>query len=245
MRSLLAFLITATTALGASAASAAEPASCPVNADGVPECPKAAVELDARTGVALPLGSAVSGSQMTDTLAAQIPIQIDLGLRPDPHLFLGAYGSYGFVFPAGSVCQGASCSGDDVRVGIEAMVHFRPALRFDPWIGVGAGYEWLHFASSENGAEASKKLQGFELVNLQAGLDYAICQGLRVGPFASFAIGEYAHETTTWTLGQGAVQPDEGGTQSAGSVLHQQSQDVPQTALHEWLTLGLRGSFDL
>jgi hypothetical protein len=248
MRSLFAFVTTIALALGASVAHAAEPrASCPVNADGVPECPKPEVELDVRTGVSLPTGSAVAGSQMTDIVAAQVPIQIDLGLRPDPHLFLGAYGSYGFLFPASSACQGASCSGDDVRLGIEAQYHFRPAMRFDPWVGVGAGYEWLHFASLQNGADETTKLQNFELLNVQAGLDYAVCTGLRLGPFASFALEQYEHETLTWTGGQaGAGATSDASPQSAqGTVLHEQAQDVPQTALHEWLTLGVRGSFDL
>lgn len=88
-------------------ASAAEPpASCPINEDGIPECPKPALELGARTGVALPLGSVASGSQLNETLDAQIPVQIDFGFRPDPHLFVGAYGSFGFVLPASGVCQG-------------------------------------------------------------------------------------------------------------------------------------------
>ena len=120
-----------------SPAHAAEPAaSCPLNEDGVPECPKPALEIGVRTGVALPLGSVVSGTQLSDSLDAQIPVQLDFGFRPDPHLFVGAYGSYGFVLPASGVCQGGSCSGSDIRAGLEAQYHFRPGRRFDPWLGV-------------------------------------------------------------------------------------------------------------
>jgi hypothetical protein len=221
-------------------AHAEEPAaSCPLNEDGIPACPKPAVELGVRTGVALPLGAAASGAQMSDTIDAQVPVQIDLGFRPDPHLFVGAFGSYAFLLPASGVCQGGSCSGSDVRVGLEAQHHFRPARRFDPWLGVGAGYEWLHLASWNTGAtqdgvststDASTSLRGWELVNVQAGLDYALCAGVRVGPFVGFSLGEYQNASQSYTL---------------RGVEHESTSDISQTALHEWLTLGVRGSFDL
>ncbi len=224
-------------------ATAAEPpASCPINEDGVPECPKPALELGARTGVALPLGSIASGAQVSDTLDAQIPVQIDFGFRPDPHLFLGAYGSFGFVLPASGVCQGGSCSGSDIRAGLEAQYHFRPAHRFDPWVGLGAGYEWLHLASWSAGTavqdgdavntstDVKVSLRGWELVNVQAGLDYAVCTGARVGPFVGFSLGEFENESQSYTL---------------RGVEHASATDIAQTALHEWLTLGVRGSFDL
>ena len=241
MRSLVTLFALAALAVGVPAlAHAAEPAaSCPLNEDGIPACPKPVLELGARTGVALPFGSVASGSPLSDSIGAQIPVQIDLGFRPDPHLFIGAYGSYGFVVPASGVCQGGSCSGSDVRAGVEAQFHFRPGFRFDPWLGVGTGYEWLHVASWSSGkvqdgvdtsTDANLTLRGWEIVNAQAGLDYALCTGVRVGPFVGFSIGEFENASQSSTLR---------GTEHASST------DIQQTALHEWLTLGLRGSFDL
>jgi hypothetical protein len=245
MRFLVTLFALVGLAAGAPAlAHAAEPAppsaaSCPLNEDGIPECPKPVLELGARTGVALPFGSVASGSQLSDSIDAQIPVQIDLGFRPDPHLFIGAYGSYGFLLPASGVCQGGSCSGSDVRAGLEAQFHFRPGRRFDPWLGVGTGYEWLHLASWSPGkvqdgidtsTDANLTLRGWEIVNAQAGLDYALCTGVRVGPFVGFSIGEFENASQSYTV---------------RGIEHASSTDIQQTALHEWLTLGLRGSFDL
>jgi len=241
MRSLIPLFALVALALGVPAlAHAAEPAaSCPLNEDGIPACPNPVLELGARTGVALPFGSVASGSPLSDSIGAQIPVQIDLGFRPDPHLFIGAYGSYGFVLPGSGVCQGGSCSGSDVRARLEAQFHFRPGLRFDPWLGVGTGYEWLHVASWSSGkvqdgvdtsTDANLTLRGWEIVNAQAGLDYALCTGVRVGPFVGFSIGEFENASQSYTLR---------GTEHASST------DIQQTALHEWLTLGLPRSFDL
>ena len=151
-----------------------------------------------------------------------------MGARPDPHLFLGAYSSYGFLAPSANACK-ESCSGYDLRVGVEAAYHFLPAHRFDPWVGLGAGYEWMHLAGTADRASEALTLQGFELVNVQAGLDYALGRGFKVGPFASFSLGEFENESVTYTSGEGQYV-------SSGSI--------PQTGYHEWLTFGVRGSFD-
>jgi hypothetical protein len=164
-------------------------------------------------------------------------VQLDFGFRPDPHVFLGAYGSLGALAPAGHACAGRSCEGTDVRLGIEGQYHFQPGLRWDPWLGVGAGYEWLHLGYSGGSGNAgdgssneSTTLRGFELLNVQAGVDYALCSGLRVGPFASFAVDEFSDAKTLSTT---------------ETVVHEQSADISNTALHDWLTVGVRGSFDL
>jgi hypothetical protein len=243
MRTWLAGLFLSTGMLVTGSALANEPPAppaaeaCPIDAQGIPNCPKPQLELGLRTGVALPTGSLQSGQSLGDAVALQVPVQIDFGVRAERHVFLGAYGSLGVLFPGGSTCASGTCEGTDVRVGIEGQYRFQPGLRWDPWVGVGAGYEWLHVGYSATGGEpvegrsdTSITLRGFELLNLQAGLDYAVCSGLHIGPFASFAIDEFSNAKTSWT------------TQT---VVHEQSADITNTALHEWLTLGVRGTFDL
>ena len=219
-------------AFAATPAFAADPPPPPPAASppAPPEAPRVGLELDARTGVALPLGYTVSGAQMSDSIAAQIPVQIDFGVRPEPHWFVGAYGSYGALVPASNACPGGSCSGYDLRVGVEAAYRFRPDERLNPWIGLGTGYEWLTFSQSADGANASVTLRGFEIVNLQTGLDIAVHPRIHVGPYIGASLGLFDH------VDESVVQRGE---------TFQLSEGVLQMAVHGWATLGVRGSFDL
>ena len=221
MRKLLLGLLLPLAVLVAPAARADEPDS------KAPSTPT--LEVGARTGASIPVGSAIRGASLGDAIDAQVPIQLDLGVRLMPNLFVGAYGSYGLVFPADKACGGASCSGSDVRVGVQAHYHFRPEHTLDPWLGVGAGYEWLTLRESQDGVDRSATLRGFELVNLQAGLDYRVGH-FGIGPFAGFSVGQFD-------------KLDESIT--ARGITRDASVDVPNTALHEWVTVGLRGTFDL
>jgi hypothetical protein len=65
----------------------------------------------------------------------------------------------------------------------------------------------------------------FQFVTLQAGADLKATQSFGIGPFASFAIGKY----NAWSTSIGQV--DSSGDMTSG--------------LHEWLTVGVRGQFDL
>jgi hypothetical protein len=226
MRSLLALLAAVAFALGVPAvASAAEPTPTPAAPAAVDDTPT--FELGARAGYALPLGSALDGVKLGTVADGQVPLWIDAGLRLDPHWYVGAYGQIGYVLPADGLCAaGASCSGTDVRIGLQAQYSFLPAARLDPWIGVGAGYEWLHVSESLGERSIGATLHGFELLNLQAGADYHVSNGLSVGPFAALSFGQYANEAI-----------------SAGGL--ERSPSIGNPSVHEWLTLGLRGRFDL
>jgi hypothetical protein len=77
------------------------------------------------------------------------------------------------------------------------------------------------------GYEFSSKLQGFEFANLQVGLDFRLGSVFRLGPFASFSLGQYSN---------GSVSDPTGG-EASGSIDHK--------TLHEWLTLGVHAAFYL
>ena len=103
---------------------------------------------------------------------------------------------------------------------MEAQYHLSPDARWDPWIGIGTGIEWLRLRNDQG----VLGLMGWELANAQLGLDYPAAAGFRVGPFASFALGEYE----SWFSSDASA--------SGGSV-------APKN-LHAWLTLGIRGTID-
>ncbi len=96
----------------------------------------------------------------------------------------------------------------------------------DPWFGLGVGYEILGITTSAGGQETSANGSGFEFANLQGGLDYK-AGPVMVGPFVSFSLGQYS-SVTRQASGQG-----------------EQSGSIDKKAIHEWLTLGVKGTFGL
>ncbi|HEY3252499.1 MAG TPA: hypothetical protein VGJ91_01075 [Polyangiaceae bacterium] len=110
------------------------------------------------------------------------------------------------------------CSAHDIRFGLQGQYHLAPAGSADPWLGLGFGYEWLGL--SQGGASGT--IKGFQFLNLQGGADFKVSDAFAVGPFVDFSLGQY----------------------SSISV-EDQSADIPEKAMHEWLTLGVKGTFGL
>jgi hypothetical protein len=115
-------------------------------------------------------------------------------------------------------------------LGLEAQYHFLPDRSVDPWLGLGAGYEYLSqnltFVSDDPQDSFETTFHGTyrgpEFVNLQAGLDLKPADALAIGPFVSFSIGEFTSQTLE---GSGA--------------------SVGLRARHEWLTIGIKGTLGL
>lgn len=192
--------------------------------------------LGLRLGYGLPMGDAVksqpgASGAMTDAISHMIPIWLDVGYMVTPNVMLGAYGQYAFVSLKDSVCQGASsCSANDIRFGVQAQYQIMPGQPMNPWIGLGVGYEMLSLSASGDSiighVDATEKFKGLEFANLQAGLDFLAAPGIGVGPFVSLSFGEYSSISETLN----------GQSQSSSSF---------DKAFHEWLTLGVRGAFNL
>ena len=201
------------------------------------------VEVGLRLGYSIPLGKAsgdqtvggqtVPGVNLSDIASSRIPIWIDAGYRFNPNMYVGAFLQYGFVSLAsnygGGACQqnGVSCSAHDIQFGAMFAYHLMPDQTIDPWGGVGIGYETLSGSATVNGQDAGGgSYKGLQFLNLQLGADYKVMPNLGVGPFLSFSLGSYSSATAT---------------------ANGQSQDVQnfQSGLHEWLTLGVRGAYDI
>ena len=192
------------------------------------------VDLGVRLGYGIPLGEIAENGDLNDAVTGQVPIWIDAGYRITPNWVVGLYFQYGFAFLADSLCpNGADCSAHDIRVGLQGQYRFMPREKVNPWLGLGIGYEWLGGSVSVTtpvgSAEVSLDGHGFEFVNLQGGADFQVGDGIGIGPFLSFSLGEYS---------RGSASVTGAGTASG-------SQDIQNKALHEWLTLGVRGAFDL
>lgn len=221
------FVITAAiAAIGATTASSA------LAADGAG--PTSGLEVGARVGYGIPMGNATgaaSGGQSTalgDVFSSMIPIQIDALYMINPNIRVGAYFQYGLLsvsdkFEKG-VCStsGVSCSFHDLRFGIQAHYHLMPEQTIDPWVGLGIGMESASGSLSAGGQSQDASLSGLEFVNLQVGADYKVMPNLGVGPFAQFSLGQYSSQT-----------------------IGNQSGDIQNKAMHEWLVLGVRGAYDI
>lgn len=186
--------------------------------------------LGARLGYGIPLGDADGGdpiggippAKMTDLVDGQIPIQLDATYRFNPNWQLGLYFQYGIALVANNFCPtGASCSGSNVRFGGE-VIYTVPSPGFSPWFGVGLGFEWQNLSASAGGVTVDFQVSGFEFLILQLGGDWQVSPGFKMGPFLSFSFGSY-------------------DSIKVGGL----SGDVANTTTHEWLQLGLKGTFDL
>ena len=206
-------------------------------------------EFGPRLGYALPFGYVESGNndKLRHTFKGQVPIWLDAGARIAERFFVGAYLDYNVGVLSSELSQAcdtinasasvsASCSGQDVRFGGEFLFHLLPKGRLDPWLGVGVGYEWLAFSVTEEAggqtATLSAGVHGFELANLQLGLDIPVAQHIALGPFLAFTLAEFRRTSTSCS-----------GDCVIGSLA--ESSDITQKALHEWLFLGVRGTFEL
>jgi hypothetical protein len=142
-----------------------------------------------------------------------------------PNLMAGLYGQYGPIITH-NCDPGASCSGSDIRFGFQVQYHYTPNEKQDRWFGIGIGYEILSLKESAGGAELSASANGFEFAHLQAGLDFKVSPTFSIGPFGGFSLGQFSSSEIT----------------RAGASA---SADITNRALHEWLTLGMRGAFYL
>jgi hypothetical protein len=71
--------------------------------------------------------------------------------------------------------------------------------------------------------------KGFEFINLHGGLDFNLSPGFGLGPFLSFSVGQYSSTSTSCS--------------GSCTGLTAESGDVADKAVHQWLLLGVRGTF--
>jgi hypothetical protein len=163
-----------------------------------------------------------------------LPVWLDAGYRLSRQFYVGAYFQLAPAFVASDVCpKNLSCSAYDVRAGANVHWHFKWAIgggawagAFDPWVGIGTGYEnaSIHLAT-QWGARSQQSYSAFEYGNLQLGADYA-GGPLHLGGFFALSLAEFL----------GLTQNNPSGSDSFA---------IPEPALHLWFILGLRGQYDL
>ncbi|HEY4013241.1 MAG TPA: hypothetical protein VGM06_07875 [Polyangiaceae bacterium] len=196
--------------------------------------PWMAFEFGARLAFGLPFGGldGGNGDDLNHNISNIVaPLWLEAGARIASHWYAGGY----FMFAVASVnspgCQqlGVGCSANDIRLGVEGQYHILPDNLFDPWFGLGIGYEWLSATATEGTVVSNSGFSGWEFVNIQGGLDFRLLNGmLGVGPFIQVNIDQYSSASVATNT--------TGGTTGAS---------IPNQTLHEWFIFGARGDFDL
>jgi hypothetical protein len=116
-----------------------------------------------------------------------------------------------------------SCVGADWRIGLEVQVHFRPAALFNPWVGYGLGFESASASASGAGVPPTGvTYTGLELARFAGGVDVRLSRYFGLGPFVGLDFGSYSVEHVE-------------------DLRTRVDQSIPTTALHEWITIGVRG----
>jgi len=215
--------------VGAFPAEAQSPAAQPVG-----------LSLGLRAGYGIPggsIGALEAGGQsatLSDGVKGMVPFGLDLGYRIIPHLAVGASLQYGFGLANDKEDGCQDCTISDLAFGASAYLHAAPTEKFDPWVGLGLGYEILNISADQSGSlgggMTSVDLKGFQFVVLQIGADVATGSAISVGPFFGVSAGRYGKMTASGTLG--------------GQTLNLR-QSLARTAWHEWITLGVQGKFNL
>ena len=180
--------------------------------------PRRGFQLGIRTGVALPAGKLSEGTAMDALAAAQIPLFVDVGAKISRYVFLGGYASFALGgvsdrWDRNSCRRDESCSTRSAHLGAQIQLHLGSFDRVNPWIGYGLGYEWLWTAGFPE-----TTYHGWEYGRFMAGFDLRLSREWGLGPFIDGTIAEY----------QSISGPTIATT------------DIDRTAIHSWVTVGLR-----
>lgn len=187
-----------------------------------------------RLGVSFPGGSleGADGYPMSRYFDYQVPVLIEAGFKIHPMILLGGYGSFALGAVSQNArslyCDGRSCVATSFRVGAQIQAQFRPGERLNPWASYGLGFESSTASASDNpnSPGSSATYSGFEFARLALGLDFRVSHLFGLGPFVEVAFGSYGHAHTTGALFAASVSSDRG---------------ITDTALHDWVTFGVRG----
>ncbi len=235
---LIPSLVAAATCVAASAHAQDAPASSGATRTG--GLPPRAFEIGARAGIGYGFGEALQrntgeSGRLVDSGNFTVPLWLDLGVRVHRYFYVGAFGQYQYVNPkrgVDSFCTHSrdECSAYSLMGGLMGRVHFLPNTKADPWVGVGFAYEYLRDRATEGPAERVVSYRGFQFFNLQAGADFELGSGFKIGPYAAFALTQFTRISASLTGAGPLSQSFEGAIA-----------DVGETRIHGWMNLGIRG----
>jgi hypothetical protein len=205
------------------------------------------LQFGARVGYQYGSGIVFTGFSLDDGSRGAMPLVVDVGWRFLPQLYVGLYGQYAPVFLRTnnvSCFEGFTCAAQDYRMGGEADFHFLPRSPYDPYVGLGVGYEILHTHVSgpvlvptpggvvPANTDVSITDRGMEFGTIYIGFDWRVDPRVGVGLYASASLNEYNVHSGTQNVFVNGTQV------SSGPI-----PDVNH-GTHEFYSAGVRGTFN-
>jgi hypothetical protein len=195
-----------------------------------PGPPESGVSIGLSVGYGIPMGS-VSGSQpMSDLYSGAMPLQLDVGWRFTPNLYLGAFFQYSFAFisskqEAACTLNGwTGCSGGVMQFGADFVYTILPYATFAPYVGLGLGWEIASLNYTSASQSVSESVSGFQFARIILGGDFRVGSAFRVGPFVNFSLGQFSSLSSPNSTANGTIS---------------------NKAIHSWLQFGIKGTVDL
>jgi hypothetical protein len=169
-----------------------------------------------RTGYAIPMGS------LHELVSGQVPVLVDLGGKPDRHLFIGGFVGFGFGGTEGALARTCGdCGAGTFQIGAQIHYAILPDAWVNPWFGYGLGFSELNASDGPS----ALRLRSFDIAHLFAGVDFRLSRSFGLGPFLDFDLATYS---TRHVEGPPGTFTDA---------------EVSSRRLHEWLTIGPRFVF--
>ena len=158
------------------------------------------LELSFAGGYAQGVGGAGSEGSVEDLSGPGGSLEAQLGLRLSPRLSIGAYGTLARFRRGDLMADGNESWG--ATLGIQAIIHARPARSVDPWLGLGTGVRGLWLTAPD---APSNRAYGLELARLQLGVDFRISSAIAISPVIGASASLWLAEDTPATEGLTSV----------------------------------------
>jgi hypothetical protein len=220
-------------ALGANApaARAADPddpykESVPVPLRAAPDDLSGHLVLAPHLAYLVPTGSAEDGFKQRGYTGSGLAYGLNLSFGMSRYVALqGRFETASL--PKGDGCPtGGTCSARSTAIGLGVEYHLVNGAAFDPWLSAGVGYRMTSFDLSWAGYDpGSLEFKGFDSLHVAIGGEWYPTSMIGFGPFLSLDIGTY-------------------GVRPGAQVARPRSTDDRGVAIHSFLSVGMRATFD-
>lgn len=187
--------------------------------------------IGASLGYSFPMGDYAQDVPMDDFVAGVVPLEINARYAVVPDLDLGVYFGYGPAIKDSDLADACDASDVDCSVytwgfGVMGEYGFGEMGGFNPFVGARFGMSWFTWKTSDGSDWFKVGARGWE-AGLQAGADKKLGEKFSLGGFLGFTFGQFG---TEYVADSEEITDD--------------STDIEDKAMHQYLTLGVRGTFD-